>query len=118
MLKADGTVTVGAAPVDELSIKRSPDSATLSSDVIDNRKSRDCPKLEALRQIYQQICAIRDNHAQVVAENAAKRAEVCTSSLLRLLFKRGMYQFRLLLAVTSYRRHHLTMVTHHQHFYS
>jgi len=47
-----------------------------ASDDVDDRKSRDCPKLEALKQIYDQICAIRHSHAQIVAENAAKRAEV------------------------------------------
>ena len=75
MLKADGTrrtVTVSDSSVDDRTTKQSP-----NADVIDNdRKSRDCAELEALRQIYQQICVIRNNHAQVVAENAAKRAEV------------------------------------------
>ena len=49
-----------------------------------DRKPRDCPKLEALKQIYEQICAIRSSHARIVAENTAKRAEVCT--VLMLLF--------------------------------
>jgi len=49
----------------------------LPTDDNDNRKSRDSQELEALRRIYEQICAIRNNHAQIVAENTAKRAEVC-----------------------------------------
>ena len=52
-------------------------SLDLSTDDNDNRKSRDSQELEALRRIYEQICAIRNNHAQIVAENTAKRAEVC-----------------------------------------
>jgi len=52
-------------------------SSRFESDDSDNRKSRDCPKLEALKQIYEQICVIRHSHAQIVAENTAKRAEVC-----------------------------------------
>jgi len=78
MLKTDGTkwtAAVSDATVD-LSTKQSFNLSTLASDVSDDRKSRDCTKLEALRQIYEQICAIRNNHAQIVAENAAKRAEV------------------------------------------
>jgi len=84
MLKSDGakwTVAVSDAAVDDDAIKQSPSSSTFASHDSDNRMSRDCPKLEALRQIYEQICAIRNNHAQVVAENAAKRAEVCTAAL-------------------------------------
>jgi len=55
-------------------------SSTPKSDNSDNRKSRDCPKLEALKEIYEEICAIRRSHAQIVAENTAKRAEVCTNA--------------------------------------
>jgi len=84
MLKTDGakwTVAVSDVAVDDHTISQSPSSSTFASDNSDNRMSRDCPKLEALKQIYEQICAIRNNHAQVVAENAAKRAEVCTAEL-------------------------------------
>ena len=57
----------------EQTLGHSPDSSTVDDD---HRKSRDCPEVEALKQIYEQICAIRNSHAQIVAENAAKRTEV------------------------------------------
>jgi len=68
-------------------------SSTLrSDDDSETRKSRDCPKLEALKQIYDEICAIRRSHAHIVAENAAKRAEVCTAVFLSF-FKRELVLF-------------------------
>lgn len=85
MLRTDGakwTVdSVGDAAVDLQKTRESPDFSTSASDDSDNGKSGDCPELEALRQIYEQICAIRNNHAQVLTENASKRAEVCIITL-------------------------------------
>jgi len=69
---AKWTAAVGDAAVDDQTTTQTTNSSTL-----DTRTSHDCAELEALRRIYGQICAIRYNHAQVVAENAAKRAEVC-----------------------------------------
>lgn len=65
-----------AAVSDKTTIDDQTSSSTLMSDDSNNRKSRDCPEVEALKQVYEQICAIRHSHAQIVAENSAKRAEV------------------------------------------
>jgi len=75
---AEWITAVSDATVDD----QTKPSSRFESDDSDNRKSRDCPKLEALKQIYEQICVIRHSHAQIVAENTAKRAEVCTGAVL------------------------------------
>ena len=80
MLKMDAakwTAAVSDSTVDDQISKHLLNSSTHD----DNQKSRDSQELEALRQIYEQICALRDNHAQIVAENTAKRAEVLFPSI-------------------------------------
>jgi len=74
---AKWTAAANDATVENQTTKQSLNLSTLASDDNGNRKSRDSAELEALRQIYEQICAIRNNHADIVAENAAKRAAVC-----------------------------------------
>jgi len=66
----------GSAIDDDQTNQPSRNSTLPTSDDSDNRKSRDCTELEALRRIYEQIRAIRLNQAQIIAENATKRAEV------------------------------------------
>jgi len=73
---AKWTAADSDATFDGQTTQQSLNLSTLASDDNDKRKSHDCPELEALRQIYEQICAIRNNHAQIVSENVAKRADV------------------------------------------
>jgi len=78
-------LTTDEVLVGEVSVNDQPPNMSLMSH--DNQKSTDCAQLEALRHIYEKICAIRKNHAQIVAENAAKRADVCIIIIIALLFQ-------------------------------
>jgi len=78
---ANWTAVVGDSTVDKTTGQpQSLNLSSLASEDSDNGKSRECPELEALKRIYEKICTIRDNHAQIVAENAAKRSEVCVTA--------------------------------------
>jgi len=111
---AQWTTAVSDAMVDDQTKQSSMFKSRADSD---NRKSRDCPKLEALKQIYDEICAIRRSHAQIVAENTAKRAEVCMCYFFSFLYTVQMYLLCLLISYSYCRKFAATGIDNFAAFY-